>query len=68
LVGGRAYIGADGRNMIGESTPRSEAIWKAALNELVDFGLANSVGTSGDVFEVTSKGHEIADLNTSREA
>jgi hypothetical protein len=64
--GGGAYI-ANGKNLMGEHTPRNEAIWRSALNELVDFGLVESVGSTGDVFEVTRKGYEIADLIMSRE-
>jgi hypothetical protein len=66
--GGGAYIGTDGKNMIEESTPRNEAIWKAALDELVDFGLVESVGSSGDLSKVTRKGYEVADLVKNREA
>jgi hypothetical protein len=65
--GGGAFIGTADRNMIGESTPRNDAIWKGALGELVEFGVVESVGASDDLFEVTRKGYEISDLIKSRE-
>jgi hypothetical protein len=66
--GGGAYIGTEGKNMIEELNPRNEAVWKAALDELIDFDLVESVGRTGDVFKMTRKGYDVADLIRSREA
>jgi hypothetical protein len=52
----------NGKNMVTEGSPRSEAIWTAALNELVEYGLVKDVGYKGEIFKMTRKGFEIADL------
>jgi hypothetical protein len=59
-------IGANGKNMIEDPTPRNKAIWKSALDQLVDFGLLAPVGHQGTNFDVTKKGYEVADLIKSR--
>ena len=60
------YIGGtmiqSGRKAFVEpDNPRSVAIWEGALEELVSSGLALSSG-GGEVFRLTRKGYELADL------
>lgn len=42
--------------------PRSEAKWKAAMNQLVNIGLIEDRGYKGEVFTLTDEGFRIADL------
>ena len=42
--------------------PRSEAIWEQAINDLVACGLLKDRGYKGEVFMVTAKGYEVADV------
>ena len=66
MRGGR-ILAANGKNMLREEdTPRVAALWKASLEELVSFELLNPVGYKGEIFEVSKKGYEIADLIKSR--
>jgi hypothetical protein len=59
---GGTTIQTGGRNMIDEQTPRTLAIWRSALEELVNLGLVKAIGYKGEVYEVTRKGFEVADL------
>ena len=60
-------LGTNGKNMVNEGdSQRVEARWKAALNELVDFGLVEDIRYEGEIFEVSRKGYEVADLIKSR--
>jgi len=40
---------------------RSEAKWKAAVEELVRLGLLEPVGSAGEMFEITDAGYGAAD-------
>ena len=61
------FLGTNGKNMIaGDQTPRVVAAWKAALNELVQSHLLDPVENKGELFAVTNKGYEVADLMKSR--
>lgn len=40
---------------------RSEAKWKAAVDDLVGYGLLKDVGYKGEVFEVTYEGYKVVD-------
>ena len=42
--------------------PRSEATWEQAIQDLVACGLLVERGHKGQVFEVTAKGYEVADV------
>lgn len=54
---------ATGRQVFNEPhNPRSEAVWKQAIQDLVDNGLLADRGYKGEVFEVTGKGYQVADL------
>jgi len=46
--------------------PRSEALWKAALDDLVALGLLEPRGYEGEVFGLTKAGYEIADQLSQR--
>jgi hypothetical protein len=50
------------KNFVEENNPRSVAIWEGALEELVSNGLLSSSGAKGEVFTLTRKGYELADL------
>jgi len=54
-------IQANGRQFAQRGNPRSEAEWDSALQELRDLDLIKDMG-KGEVFRVTQKGYEIADL------
>ena len=41
---------------------RSEAVWEQAIKDLVAYGLLIERGHKGQVFEVTAKGYEVADV------
>lgn len=59
---GGATLQAAGKNFINpEDNPREEARWKAALNELIDRGLAEAVGSKGETFRLTKLGYEVGD-------
>ena len=53
-------------NLITDQSPRGVATWKAALQELIDFGLVKDMGYEGRMFEVTKNGFDVADLINSR--
>lgn len=55
-------VQAAGRNFVESNDARSEAIWRGAVTELVDLSLLEPIGTKGQVFAVTRKGYEVADL------
>ena len=59
-------VQANRMNMVPDQSPRTVAIWKAALQELVNEGLVNALGYKGHVFELTRKGYDIAELIESR--
>ena len=52
-----------GRQLLNEPhNPRSEAIWEQAIKDLVAYDLLKDRGYEGEVFGVTGKGYEVADL------
>ncbi len=52
-----------GNKHFGEmNNPRSEAIWKDALDLLLRYGLIGEVGRKGQVFKVTRSGYEYVDI------
>ena len=55
-----------GRTWSRSSARRTIALWKAAFNELSDLSLVEDTGYSGEIFELTKRGFEIADLLKSR--
>ena len=60
-IGGSA-LQAGNKNFINpENSPREDARWKAALNELIERGLVESLGYKGETFQVTKLGYDVAD-------
>lgn len=60
---GGLTIQANNENMV--SAPmdgRCQAVWQGALDELVENDLIADVGYKGEVFRVTRRGYELADL------
>ncbi|MCK4604829.1 MAG: DUF4062 domain-containing protein [Deltaproteobacteria bacterium] len=44
-----------------ENDHREEARWKAALDELLEWRLVETVGTKGETYQLTKRGYEMAD-------
>ena len=59
---GGTMIQSSTKNFVEENNPRSVAIWEGALEELESNGLLSSVGATGEVFKLTRRGYELADL------
>jgi hypothetical protein len=59
-------IATNQKDLVTEQTPRTVALWKAALKELVDLDLVEDINYSGEIFRLTKKGYDIADLVKSR--
>ena len=59
---GQRTISANGQVLNEPGNPRSEAVWEQALEDLVDRGLLKDRGYKGEVFMVTGKGYEVAEL------
>jgi hypothetical protein len=53
------HVQAGGKNLVPESTPRTEARWEHAVDELAKLGLIR--GSDGEIYDVTPKGYEVAD-------
>jgi hypothetical protein len=59
---GGSALQAGNKNFIDpENSPREDARWKAALNELIERGLVESLGYKGETFQVTKLGYDVAD-------
>jgi hypothetical protein len=58
---GGTVIQTNGRNFVERGNPRSSALWEAAVNELVNFGLLEPSGNKGEVFSITHAGYQVAD-------
>lgn len=54
------HIQSDGRNYVDSGNPRSEARWRAALNELSSAGLVEDRLGVGELFNVTEAGYKAA--------
>jgi len=63
---GSTVMQTNGKNLITDRDPRTEATWRGALEELVDAGLASPLGHKGEQFEMTRNGYEVADRIKSR--
>ena len=55
------HVQAGGRDFVSEGDARSEALWMAAVKELVEEGLIADLGHKGEVFRVTQAGYSVAD-------
>jgi ribosomal protein S27E len=58
---GGFHIQAGTTSFVEESSPRSEATWQSALDELVRRGFIRDRGHKGEVFGVTKEGYEFVD-------
>jgi hypothetical protein len=55
------HIETNGKQLAQMDSPRSEAIWKGAINELTNEKLLEARGHKGETFALTNKGYEVAD-------
>jgi len=60
MMGG-TMVRANERQFVQMGVPRSEAKWKAAIDELVTLGLFEPMGSKGEFFAITHAGYETAD-------
>jgi len=60
------HIVTNSKNLVEDQSPRCVTRWKAALRELISFGLVEQQGYKGRTFELTKLGFEVADLIESR--
>lgn len=58
---GGASMRTNGKNLIADTSPRTLAVWEAALKELVKNGMVVERGHKGEIFELTDKGYQVAD-------
>lgn len=61
FIGGQT-IQANGINFVDSGDRRSVARWEAALEELLDRGLVVALGQKNEIFELTTKGYNVADV------
>ncbi len=55
-------IQTNGKNMVSDQSRRTIAKWEAGMDELVSNELIVDRGYKGEVFEITSRGYQIADM------
>lgn len=55
-------VQANGKNFVEQNNPRSRAIWEGAVEELLKEDFLQPVGRKGEVFRVTRKGYDAAEL------
>ncbi len=60
-VMGGMIVQTNGQQFAEMGDPRSEAKWKAAIDELVVMGFLEPRGYKGEVFGITNEGYEVAD-------
>jgi len=60
-------IQAGGRSFGEDGSRREMAKWDQALSDLINYGLVQDVGHKGEVFELTSRGYDVADQAKARE-
>lgn len=58
---GGLIVQTNGKQFGEMGDPRSEARWKGALEELMNFGLMEARGHKGEVFGLTNEGYQLAD-------
>jgi len=59
---GGTFVQTNGRQFSEAGNSRSEALWEGALDQLRENGLVQDAGHKGEVFRLTNRGYEIADL------
>ncbi len=58
---GGATVQVGNRDFITSDSPREEARWKAAIDELLSYGLIEDVGYKREIFQLTKSGYDAAD-------
>ncbi|MCF7821612.1 MAG: hypothetical protein K9M17_04110 [Mariprofundaceae bacterium] len=61
VIGGE-FIKTNGKDLIGDQGPRTIATWTGALNELEGLELVVTKDPKRNVFQLTRKGYELADM------
>lgn len=61
MMGGSA-IQTNGKNFITSNNRREEALWEAAIQELIENELIYDPGHKGEVFQLTNLGYQTADM------
>lgn len=56
------HLQSNGRNFVSGNSPREQAIWEGAIEELEKIGLIKDRGHEREIFGTTRKGFEIAEL------
>ena len=59
---GGFHIQTNGKDFVGDNNPRTRAIWEGALKELENEGLVTDAGHKREVFQLTRRGYEIAEI------
>jgi hypothetical protein len=59
---GATHFQTNGKTLCQDQSARSVARWKGALATLVSFGLLEELGHKGNIFALTDRGFEVADL------
>lgn len=58
-MGGTTFQ-TNGRELAKRGEPRSEAMWEAALQELLEGGFLEERGSRGEIFRITNRGYALA--------
>ncbi len=61
FIGGR-FIQTNGKKFGESKDRRSEARWEHGLEQLISEGLVKERGHKGEIFEVTARGYDLADV------
>ena len=59
---GGFFVQTNGKNMVTDRSPKTQAIWEGAIRDLQNYGLIEDRGHKGEVFGITREGYEIAEL------
>ena len=63
MIQSYASIQANSKNLLPDNLPRTIAVWKNALDDLLGYELIEeSDGYDGEVFLLTARGYKIADI------
>jgi hypothetical protein len=61
FIGGEV-IQTNGKQFVKDKDPRTRAIWVGALDELVSLGLVAALGLKKEIYQLTRKGYDVAEL------
>lgn len=59
---GGFHVQTNNKDFVGDSNPRNWAIWKSALEELENNSLVYSQGHKRELFHLTRRGYEVAEI------